>query len=109
MCVTYPCLECPANNSRKGFPLMRHWHKAAWALLATPVCAFGFESVDVLTPAMSGLYPAYPAEPVPPWSIWAQGGLMYDSNVLRRSAGDNGAFVSRLGARRQPRHRVTRL
>ena len=76
---------------------MRHWHKAAWALLATPVCAFGFESVDVLTPAMSGLYPAYPADPVPPYSLWAQGGLMYDSNVLRRSSGDNGDFVSRLG------------
>lgn len=83
---------------QKGIPLMlRHWHKAAWALLATPLCAFGFEAVDVLTPASSGLYPAYPNEPVPPYTIWAQGGLMYDSNILRRTTGDNGEFVSRLG------------
>ena len=76
---------------------MRHWHKAAWALLATPVCAFGFESVDILTPAMSGLYPAYPAEPARPYTIWAQAGLMYDSNILRLGSGDNGDLVARAG------------
>jgi len=77
--------------------LTRHWHKAAWALLATPVCAFGFEAVDVLTPAMNGLYPAYPAEPLPPYTVWAQAGLMYDSNILRRPSGDNSEFVTRFG------------
>jgi len=53
-----PLTRMPRKQLQKGFPLMaRHWHKAAWALLATPVCAFGFEAVDVLTPASSGLYP----------------------------------------------------
>jgi hypothetical protein len=76
---------------------MRHWHKAAWALLATPVCAFGFEAVDALTPSSNGLYPAYPADPVPPYSIWAQAGLMYDSNILRLPSGDNHELVTRAG------------
>ena len=76
---------------------MRHWHKAAWALLAAPVCAFGFEAVDVLTPSGSGLYPAYPTEPTGPWSVWAQAGAMYDNNILRRTSGDNHELVTRLG------------
>jgi hypothetical protein len=87
----------PRKQLQKGFPLMRHWHKAAWALLAIPVCAFGFDSVDVLTPAMSGLYPAYPQDPTPPYTVWGQAGLMYDSNLLRRPTGDNADFVTRLG------------
>jgi hypothetical protein len=89
----------PRKQLQKGFPLMsRHWHKAAWALFATPVCAFGFEAVDVLTPASSGgLYPAYPAEPAPPYTVWAQAGLMYDNNILRRTSGDNQELLSRLG------------
>lgn len=76
---------------------MRHWHKAAWALLAAPVCAFGFDAVDALTPAMNGLYPAYPADPLPPYTVWAQAGLMYDDNILRRNSGDNHDFVTRAG------------
>ena len=88
----------PRKQLQKGLSLMlRHWHKAAWALLATPLCAFGFDAVDILTPASSGLYPAYPNEPVPPYTLWAQGGVMYDSNILRRTTGDNNEWVSRLG------------
>ena len=77
--------------------MSRHWHKAAWVLLAVPACALGFEAVDVLQPASSGIYPAYPSEPFPPYTVWAQAGLMYDSNILRRTAGDNHELVSRLG------------
>jgi hypothetical protein len=77
--------------------LTRHWQKAAWALLAAPVCAFGFDAVDVLTPASSGLYPAYPPDPAPPYSVWAQAGLMYDSNLLRLPSGSNDDLVTRAG------------
>ncbi|HZE60992.1 MAG TPA: outer membrane beta-barrel protein [Burkholderiales bacterium] len=71
--------------------------RAAWLLLATPICAFAFEAVDVLTPADSGVYPAYPSEPLPPYGLWGQFGMMYDSNILRLTTGDNHELVTRLG------------
>jgi hypothetical protein len=71
--------------------------KAAWLLLAAPLAAQAFEAVDVLTPAGSGVYPAYPSEPLPPYNLWAQFGMMYDSNLLRRTTGDNSETVARLG------------
>jgi hypothetical protein len=81
--------------------MLRLLHKAAWALVAVPVCAAAFESVDVLVPASGGLYPAYPTDmiggPLYPYSFWAQAGMMYDSNILRRPTGDNHELVTRLG------------
>jgi len=81
--------------------MLRFWRKAAWALVVVPACAFAFDSVDVLFPASGGLYPAYPADtlggPGEPYSLWAQAGLMYDSNILRRPGGDNHDWVSRVG------------
>jgi hypothetical protein len=71
--------------------------RAAWLLLATPICAFAFEAVDILTPASNGAYPAYPSDPLPPYNIWGQFGMMYDSNILRRTTGDNHELVTRLG------------
>ena len=71
--------------------------RAAWLLLATPICALAFESVDILTPAGNGIYPAYPSEPLPPYNLWGQFGMMYDSNILRRTTGDNHELVTRLG------------
>lgn len=75
--------------------------KAAWVLLAAPliapICAFAFEAVDVLTPAGSGVYPAYPSEPLPPYNLWGQFGMMYDTNILRLPTGDNASLVTRLG------------
>src|SRR2546425_2444923 len=71
--------------------------KAAWVLLLTPLCALGFESVDVLTPASGGIYPAYPSEPLRPYDLWAQFGMMYDTNILRRTTGDNSEVLTRLG------------
>jgi hypothetical protein len=84
---------------QKGFPLMsRCWFKAALSgLIAIPMCAAAFEAVDVLPSASSGLYPAYPGDPIPPYSVWAQAGLMYDSNILRRTTGDNKEWITRLG------------
>jgi hypothetical protein len=84
---------------QKGFPLMsRCWSKAALAgLIAIPMCAAAFDAVDVLPSASSGLYPAYPSDPIPPYTVWAQAGVMYDSNILRRTTGDNHEWVTRVG------------
>src|SRR2546421_10922725 len=71
--------------------------KAAWVLLLTPLCALAFESVDVLTPASGGIYPAYPSDPLRPYDLWAQFGMMYDTNILRRTTGDNSEMLTRLG------------
>src|SRR2546423_15596737 len=71
--------------------------KAAWVLLLTPLCALAFESVDVLTPASGGIYPAYPSDPLRPYDLWAQFGMMYDTNILRRTTGDNSELLTRLG------------
>jgi hypothetical protein len=77
--------------------MLRRLLKAAWMLLAAPLCAQAFEAVDVLTPADSGVYPAYPSEPLPPYGLWGQFGLMYDTNILRQTTGDNNETVARLG------------
>jgi 5-hydroxyisourate hydrolase-like protein (transthyretin family) len=77
--------------------MLRRVLKAAWMLLAAPLCAQAFEAVDVLTPADSGVYPAYPSEPLRPYGLWAQFGLMYDTNILRQTTGDNNETVARLG------------
>ena len=77
--------------------MYRCFARAAWLLLATTICAFAFEAVDILTPADSGAYPAYPSEPLPPYNLWGQFGMMYDSNILRRTTGDNHELLTRLG------------
>jgi hypothetical protein len=71
--------------------------KAAWVLLLTPLAALAFEAVDVLTPASGGIYPAYPSDPLRPYELWAQFGMMYDTNILRRTTGDNSETLTRLG------------
>src|SRR2546423_12190029 len=79
--------------------MLRSWSKAAAAaLVVLPVCAAAFEAVDVLIPASGSIYPAYPGEPVRPYTAWAQAGVMYDTNALRRTAGDNHELITRLGA-----------
>lgn len=78
--------------------MLRHWSKvAAAALVAIPMGAAAFEAVDVLPAASSGLYPAYPSDPIPPYTVWAQAGVMYDTNILRRPTGGNQELVTRLG------------
>jgi len=79
--------------------MLRSWSKAAAAaLVVLPICAAAFEAVDVLVPASSGLYPAYPGDPAAPYSVWAQAGVMYDSNALRRTSGNNRELITRVGA-----------
>ena len=78
--------------------MFRSLLKVTWlALLLSPLCALAFEAVDVLTPAENGIYPAYPGAGIRPYEFWAQFGMMYDSNILRRTTGDNHELVSRLG------------
>ncbi|HSN34219.1 MAG TPA: hypothetical protein VLU41_16130, partial [Ideonella sp.] len=77
--------------------MLRSILKATGVLLLAPACALAFEAIDVLHPSTTGLYPAYPGEPIPPRELWAQLGMMYDSNILRRTTGENSEFVTRLG------------
>src|SRR5581483_11994134 len=97
--TSYRLNRMPRKQLQKGFPLMsRFWSKAALAaLVAIPMCAAAFDAVDVLPSASSGLYPAYPGDPIPPYALWAQAGLMYDSNILRRPTGDNNEWLTRVG------------
>jgi len=71
--------------------------KSAGVLLLTPLCALAFDAVDVLVPASSGIYPAYPSDVLRPYDLWAQFGMMYDTNILRRTTGDNSEVLTRLG------------
>lgn len=78
----------------------------ALALGATSLSAAAFEAVDVLTPSTSGRYPAYAEEPPPPYGFWAQAGVMYDTNALRLTAGDNKERIARFGAGARAEQRI---
>jgi hypothetical protein len=69
----------------------------AGVLLLSPLGALAFDAVDTLHPSSSGLYPAYPSEPIAPRELWAQFGMMYDTNYLRRTLGDNSELLTRFG------------
>jgi len=64
-------------------------------LLLSPFAVHAFEAVDVLHPTGSGQYLAYPADPIQPYELWAQFGMMYDTNILRRTTGNNDETVAR--------------
>lgn len=70
---------------------------AGLALLTFSLGAHAFRAVDELTPATSGRYPAYAAEPLPLSLYWIQAGAMVDSNILRRPSGVPTEEVFRLG------------
>ena len=79
------------------FRCLRFMRRAAGVLLLSPLAASAFEAVDALTPSSSGRFLAYPSEPIAPYELWAQFGLQYDTNVLRRTTGDNNETLARLG------------
>lgn len=92
MCV--PRID--SNNLQKGLRQMyRSIARMAGVLLLSPLAAFGFDAVDTLFPSSSGHFSAYPADPIPPYELWTQFGMMYDTNILRRTTGDNSEVVSR--------------
>jgi hypothetical protein len=69
-------------------------------LLLMPATALAFETVDALVFPSTGSFPAYPAEPgSEPRSVetWANVGMMYDSNLLRRQSGTEDDTVTRYG------------
>jgi hypothetical protein len=66
-------------------------------LLLSPVVALAFDAVDTLQPSSSGAYPAYPSEVMAPYELWARFGMMYDTNLLRRTLGENSELVTRAG------------
>lgn len=67
------------------------------ALLAAPTSALAFETVDTMPWASGGRFPAYAPDSIPPHEVFVEGGLMHDSNILRRNAGAEGENVFRLG------------
>lgn len=71
---------------------------ASLALALCPAAAFAFETVDRLPFPSRGTFPAWPGEVARPWHIWAYGGLMHDTNALRRSTGEESDTVARVGA-----------
>jgi len=76
---------------------MRRTLSVAIALLFAPA-AFAFETVDTLPYPSTGRFPAYPPEEIRPTEVFVEGGLMHDTNVLRRQGGGNYDNIMRLGA-----------
>ena len=63
-----------------------------------PATALAFDTVDALPwPSAGAFYPGYVGEPVRPWSIYAYGGAMWDSNVRRTSTNETSDIISRVG------------
>lgn len=63
-----------------------------------PATTLAFETVDTLRwPSAGAFAPAYVGDPLRPWGIFAYGGTMYDSNVLRTTTGETADWISRLG------------
>jgi hypothetical protein len=65
--------------------MISRWKFAVAALALAPTAALGFETVDFLPYPSSGAFLAYPNERAYPLRLWAQVGLMYDSNPFRLS------------------------
>ena len=77
------------------------WIQAAALLALAPAAALAFETVDSLPFPSDGRFPAWPADPERPWTIFAYGGAMYDSNPLRIPLGipleEESDTIARLG------------
>ena len=71
---------------------------SATALLLAPLAAQAFETVDTMPYASGGRFPAYAPDEIRPYEVFIEGGLMYDSNILRRNAGAEREVVQRYGA-----------
>jgi opacity protein-like surface antigen len=60
--------------------------RCALCLLLAAPAAHAFDSVDTLPYTFTGIYPAYPAEGIRPFSAYAEAGYEYDSNPFRFSS-----------------------
>ena len=68
------------------------------ALMVAPFAALAFETVDTMPWASGGRFPAYPPEEIRPYEVYLQGGLMHDTNILRRNANAENENIFRFGA-----------
>jgi hypothetical protein len=75
----------PSEQKEETDSMSSRWKLALAALALAPAAALGFEAVDTLPFPSTGAFPAYPLERTYPTRIWAQAGLMYDSNAFRLS------------------------
>ena len=66
-------------------------------LAAVPVAASAFEAIDTLPYPSTGAFPAYAGEPARPGRLFADAGVMYDDNFLRRPSGQQSEIITRLG------------
>jgi hypothetical protein len=80
--------------------MISRWIRAAAlpaALAFGPATTLAFETVDTLRWPSAGVFaPTYIRDPLLPWSIFAYGGTMYDTNVLRRPD-QTADWISRIG------------
>jgi hypothetical protein len=64
--------------------MSNRWMRALGLLALAPVAALAFETVDQMPYPSLGAFPeAYGPGPVYPTRVWAQAGMMYDSNPFR--------------------------
>jgi len=65
------------------------WMRVVVLLALAPAAASAFETVDVIPyPSRGAFFPdAYPRDPTFPTTLWAQAGLMFDSNPFRLADG----------------------
>lgn len=78
---------------------LRHLALAFLApLAALPSAALAFLTVDTIPWPSRGGFPAYEGDEVRPTTVWVQGGVMRDDNILRLESGGRGDTVTRVGA-----------
>jgi Putative beta-barrel porin 2 len=73
------------------------WIHAALLLVLAPATALAFVTVDGLPYPSDGRFPAWRADPEGPWTIFAYGGAMYDSNLFRVATGEESDTIARVG------------
>lgn len=76
--------------------MISRWIRAAGLLALVPASALAFDTVDALPWPSAGRF-GYPGDPIRPWSVFAYGGTMYDTNVRRDSTGETADWISRVG------------
>jgi hypothetical protein len=78
--------------------MISRWMRALAVLAMAPTVAFAFETVESLPWPSAGGFSGYPADPVHPWGLFIQGGVMRDSNVLRTPTDKRVEWITRVGA-----------
>jgi hypothetical protein len=77
--------------------MISRWIPAAVVFALAPAAALAFNTVDTLRYPSEGRFPAWPADPGRPWTVFAYGGAMYDSNPFRVVTDEQSDTIARLG------------